>query len=201
MKKKNKYTVHHFFNYGYIKLKLPKKLYNKLLEECLNAEENEKYVTGLSSEGVPPHFFIEKNHDELINFIRSAHQLYEKNFPNLSDIKVLTNNLPYKYGRPWMNLQKQNEFIPCHNHDGIFSYSIWMKIPYDSSKQKFSGNFHFMYLDILGGAKSQTHTLSKKDEGTLIMFPSKLTHIVYPYYKNTDTRIAISGNIMLDARI
>ena len=58
-----------------------------------------------------------------------------------------------------------------------------------------------MYLDVLGVTRSETHTLSKKDEGTLVMFPSKLNHIVYPYYKNTDTRIAISGNIMLDARI
>ena len=201
MSTKNKYSVHNFFNYGYIKLKLPKPLYNKLLDECLNAEKNEKFATGLSAEGVPGHFFIEKCYDELISFVRSAHELYEKNFPRLADIKVLTNNLSYKYGRPWVNLQKQNEFIPCHNHDGIFSYSIWMKIPYDSSKQKFSGNFHFMYLDVLGVTRSETHTLSKKDEGTLVMFPSKLNHIVYPYYKNTDTRIAISGNIMLDARI
>jgi len=197
---KDTYTVHNFFNYGYIKLKLPKKLYKKLLKECLNAGKNEKFVTGLSAEGVPKHFFIEKCHDELIDFVRTAHELYEKHFPKLADIKVLTSNLSYKYGRPWMNLQKQHEFIPCHNHDGIFSYSIWMQIPYDSSKEKFSGNFHFMYLDILGGTRSETHTLSKEDEGTLIMFPSKLNHIVYPYYKNNNTRIAISGNIMLDSQ-
>lgn len=194
------YTVNNFFNYGYIKLKLPKKLYKKLLKECLNAGKNKKFITGLTAKGVPKHFYVEKCHDELIDFIRSVHQLYEKNFPGLGDIKVLTNNLSYKYEKPWMNLQKQNEFLPCHSHDGIFSYSIWMQIPYNHSKEKFTGNFHFMYLDILGRTRAETHTLSKEDEGTLIMFPSKLMHIVYPYYKNKNTRISVSGNIMLDSQ-
>ena len=196
---KDTYTVNNFFNYGYVKLKLPKKLYKKLLKECLNARKNKIKITGISSEGVPKHFYIEKYHDELIDFVHSAHELYEKHFPNLADIKILTSNLPYKYGRPWINLQKQHEFIPCHNHDGIFSYSIWMQIPYDSSKEKYSGNFHFMYLDTLGFLRTEAHTLSKEDEGTLIMFPSKLNHMVYPYYKNNNTRISISGNIMLDS--
>jgi hypothetical protein len=193
------FRQHNFFNYGYISTKLPKKLYDKLLKECLTAENNTACTTGLSSQGIPKHYFVEKCRDELIDFIRIAHQTYEKAFPNLSDIKMLSKDLPYKYEKPWINVQKEHEFIPCHNHDGIFSYSIWMKIPYDSTKEKFSGNFNFMYLDILGRNRSEVFKLSKKDEGTLLMFPSKLLHIVYPFYNNKQTRFVISGNIVLDS--
>ena len=128
------------------------------------------------------------------------HEAYERSFPGLWSLKVLTDNLPFSYDRPWINLQKQNEFVPIHLHDGIFSYSIWMKIPYDSSKEAYTGNFEFVYCDVTGASKSETIKLSKKDEGTIIMFPAKLQHIVWPFYKNKDARISINGNISFNSK-
>ena len=29
----------------------------------------------------------------------------------------------------WVNYQKQTEFNPLHNHNGIYSFVVWMKIP------------------------------------------------------------------------
>ena len=31
----------------------------------------------------------------------------------------------------WVNFQKENEFNPPHNHSGLFSFVIWVKIPTD----------------------------------------------------------------------
>jgi hypothetical protein len=194
------YTAHDFFNFGYVKTKLPKKLYNSLLKECLNAEKNREMISGLSSTGVPKHFYIEKNYEELVKFIIDLQNTYEETYPGASDVKVLTENVPYAYQRPWINIHKQNEFVPCHQHDGVFSYSIWMKIPYDSTKEKYSGNFDFLYTDVLGRTRMEHIKLSKKDEGTIIIFPSKLHHVVWPFYNNEKIRISVSGNVMLKAK-
>ena len=35
-------------------------------------------------------------------------------------------------------------------------------------------------------------------EGTMFIFPSSLTHQVYPFYNTDDERISISGNIAID---
>ena len=192
-----KITTHHFINHGYIKTKLPNDLYKSLLEECLKAEKNKEMISGLTSKGIPKHYYVQNNYENLIIFIDEIQKIYEKNFPGIADVKILTKNVPYAHQKPWINLQKENEFIPNHFHDGVLSYSIWMKIPYDSTKEKYSGNFNFLYTDVLGNIKTEFINLSKEDEGTLVMFPAKLTHIVWPFYKNKKIRISVSGNILL----
>ena len=45
--------------------------------------------------------------------------------------------------------------------------------------------------------KNYTYKLSSKDEGSMLFFPSQLKHQVHPFYNCDETRISISGNIML----
>jgi hypothetical protein len=33
-------------------------------------------------------------------------------------------------------------------------------------------------------------------ENTLLLFPAKLTHAVYPFYSSDDYRISVSGNVV-----
>ena len=35
----------------------------------------------------------------------------------------------------WVNFQYKSEFTPYHKHNGVFSFAIWMKIPYEFKKQ------------------------------------------------------------------
>ena len=97
-----------------------------------------------------------------------------------------------EFQRPWINYQKQGEYVPMHEHDGVLSYNIWMKLPSKSI-------FEFNYNSITGRNLSNTIYLNKKDEGTVVLFPSLLPHIVYPFYNTTKTRISIAGNIVLKA--
>ena len=39
--------------------------------------------------------------------------------------------------------------------------------------------------------------LTKKDEGTILLFPSLLNHIVSPFYSSNEKRISVSGNIKM----
>ena len=117
---------------------------------------------------------------------------YITSFPEyLQHIKVLTNPAPLTFGRPWINYQKKGEHIPLHIHDGIFSFNIWVKIPVKSV-------FSFNYSTTIGKQVVYNIDLSKEDEGTVVLFPSLLQHIVYPFQKSNQTRISIAGNIFLD---
>ena len=50
--------------------------------------------------------------------------------------KIPTNqNHPYYMNTWWVNYQKQNEFNPLHDHSGVYSFIVWMKIPTNHDEQ------------------------------------------------------------------
>jgi len=178
-------------NYGIVKSKLPNKLYSALLEECLSYKNNDKFISGLTEPGVANHFYVEKNKDNIANFISEMVNVYNQKYPNYSEsIKILNKSTGAEFQDPWINIQKYNEYIPVHDHDGIFSYNIWMKLPTKSI-------FEFNYSTILGTQTIQRFILEKQNEGTVILFPSLLRHTVYPFQKTKNIRISIAGNILL----
>jgi len=108
----------------------------------------------------------------------------------------------------WVNFQKKHEFNPLHDHEGMFSYVIWINIPYtEISERKMmpevpvgtlcSGFFAFHYVNALGEMECEGIPADKKFEGKMLLFPSKLHHIVYPFYSSDDYRISVSGNFYL----
>ena len=112
----------------------------------------------------------------------------------------------------WVNFQKKHEFNPIHNHTGVFSFVYWVKIPYDIEEElqlEFVKNsntpaasvFSFIYTDILGRCKQRNLNLTEMDQGTLVFFPAKLVHQVYPFFTSDDYRISISGNITYQSKI
>ena len=108
----------------------------------------------------------------------------------------------------WVNYQYETEFNPYHDHSGVYSFAIWLKIPYDWKIQKELeqfrgikegnskvGNFEFEYIDTLGGVRNVSYNLSPKYEGTMLFFPAGLRHCVYPFFKTDEPRISIAGNL------
>ena len=201
----------HFDNMGFIDVSIPDKLFKSLKEECgIALDSNDEKVSGLSGAGVPTHRNVENksNLRDLEIFIFSLLKGYKEKF-KLDPIShgamqfYSPLNRVFKLGKPWINYQKKNEFIPNHIHDGIFSYTIWMDIPYDSNEElKEGGNdascFQFSYTDILGITRVHNIRLNKKDNGRMLFFPAKLRHQVYPFYTTDKYRVSISGNVMLD---
>tara|TARA_R110000824_G_scaffold25843_1_gene89650 strand:- start:1754 stop:2317 length:564 start_codon:yes stop_codon:yes gene_type:complete len=178
-------------NYGFVKTKLPKNIYSSVLKECLNMKGKEEFTSGLTEPGVTKHYYVKDNLDKIQNFMSTVSAYYNEQYPRyLKSIRVLDKNLPMGFQRPWINYQKQGEHVPMHEHDGVLSYNIWMKLPTKSV-------FEFNYNSTIGRNLSHIIYLDKKDEGTVVLFPSLLQHIVYPFHKTTKTRISIAGNIVL----
>ena len=108
----------------------------------------------------------------------------------------------------WVNYQYKTEFNPYHDHSGVYSFAIWMKIPYDCKEQnklpfldgiregdKKVGCFEFQYLDMYGDVVNTAYRLDPSYEGYMVFFPAKLRHMVYPFYETEEPRISIAGNI------
>jgi len=204
------YKTFNLRNLGILEDKLPTNLYNALYEECLTAKKNNSVMSSdLTSTGVPNHFYVEKNINELNNYISQLIPKYNNAFNYLSSFKLLSKDLYLNMGKPWINFQKKHEFLPNHTHDGILSYSIWIKIPYDEKKEKnFKRintdkkkfySFEFSYTNVLGQICQEPYEITKKTEGSILMFPSTLVHCVYPFYTSDGDRISISGNILFNS--
>ena len=108
----------------------------------------------------------------------------------------------------WVNFQKKGEFQPVHSHSGALSFVIWMDIPYhpkDEDKLPFTrsnasgstcGNFSFaFYREASRSVFDYLIKLSPEKNGYCCIFPSDLSHQVYPFYTSDKDRISISGNI------
>mgnify|MGYP001395577029 FL=1 len=96
-----------------------------------------------------------------------------------------------------------------HDHAGIFSFVIWMKIPTDyeqqvqlpiarrSNAKGYISNFSFVYNDIIGQKKNYTFEMRKNIEGYLVFFPARLHHQVSPFFECDEERVTVSGNITI----
>ena len=134
---------------------------------------------------------------------------YHEEFYNIGEKIPLNAKHDYYMNQWWVNYQKQCEFNPSHDHGGVYSFVIWMKIPTcwedqrklsisrNSNNQSIS-NFEFNYLDICGNSFSWQYRMDPTWERTMVLFPGKLRHQVYPFYNCDEDRISISGNLLLN---
>jgi hypothetical protein len=191
-------------NYGCILNEIPKNILLDLIEESRELEtKNNPMWSGLSGGGVSKHFYMnEENKKNFLEYVMNLKDVYLNTYPNYMDsFKCLSNSVSLVCGVPWYNVQRRTEFIPNHTHDGILSYSAWIKIPYDVEKETkdgpYSSCFEFTYSTVMG-LRSKILKIDKSWIGKILMFPSNLLHCVYPFYTVDDTRISLSGNILFD---
>ena len=157
----------------------------------------------------------EKDNPNMFNFINRE---LEKNINIVSKLNpnFFENNgeLAPRLNGLWVNFQRKCEFQPVHFHDGMFSFVIWMDIPYDwKDEAKLNltrpsngtttptGNFTFVHNKCVSNSRMVTSTnipMSPSMNGYCCFFPSDLCHQVYPFYTSDKERISISGNIVWD---
>lgn len=141
-------------------------------------------------------------------FLMSLVLKYEDKFEYLKSIDILQEDGFCVLDSLWLNLQSKFEYNPIHIHDGVFSFVIWISIPYKFSdenkifpdlplhKQK-NGRFEFYYTDALGRIRHFSFADSQNLENKICLFPSVMRHAVYPFFTSDEYRISFSGNIKL----
>ena len=203
------FNSHWFKSPGYLSSEVPqivKEELQKTIEDIQNGliEVND-YRTQLAghleketSLPITPNikYFVESLSTEYDNIFsngkHSMHDVYDKD--------VFKGKVKYELKTLWINYGKKHDFNPLHTHSGIYSFVIWIKIPYDIENEMkrydTSGNktatFNFVYSSALGQIRSE---IVEVKEWKIVFFPAKLNHCVYPFYSSDDYRISISGNV------
>ena len=105
----------------------------------------------------------------------------------------------------WINTMFEHEYNPVHHHTGLYSFVIWLKIPYNRSDEdncpnvpekggKMNGCFHTFFIDQFGTICDIGIPLDASFENVCLMFPAEAKHCVYPFYTSDEYRISVSGN-------
>jgi len=120
--------------------------------------------------------------------------------------EVLSSGRPFFIKNMWINIQEKYEYNPIHNHDGVFSFIIFLQIPYDLKEEEkvfppnstgisTASKLCFLTYDSMGDMMPLPLDVDKSFEGKMLMFPSKMLHLVYPFYTSDDYRMTVSGNV------
>ncbi len=115
-------------------------------------------------------------------------------------------NFKYVLRSLWINYSKKHDFNPIHKHSGVYSFVLWVKIPYkleDEDKvypavtTSNTSRFSFHYP-----ATNRKNNIGNYEvdacEWDLIFFPASLHHSVQPFYTSDEERISISGNLFYE---
>ena len=203
----------HFPNLGLTEGKIPAEIYQDLNKEIVDihmASETEslddngivqmnQYLAGQ----ITKEYEITKSRDLLDPFLEEMGRAYQKewNYYPQQDSKVHS---------VWVNMQKKLEVNPLHSHDGTLSFVAWLHIPFkledernvenckNSRTVELASTFQFVYTTTLGSITHCPMFVESGWEGRIIMFPSKLLHMVYPFQTSDDYRISIAGNLGID---
>ena len=78
-------------------------------------------------------FFYKSVCIPLIKFYREIHP---KRVDPVAQNSLLGPKSQLVLNKFWVNYQYKTEFNPYHDHLGVYSFAIWLKIPYDLEDQK-----------------------------------------------------------------
>lgn len=206
----NEWSWQQFPNLGYIKTKLTLEQMAPIVNELAEIKSNFARATNFSNNlagNLRNEFELVKCVDYLDNLITPLGREY---------IKFFDFGLPYKFttskdadiilDKVWANFQSKYESNPVHTHHGVLSFVIYVSIPFlleDEKRvlqgppeyEKRSGNFTFLYTDSIGSIRAHNLEIDQTWEGTLIIFPALMSHMVYPFYTSDNYRITVAGNL------
>lgn len=148
---------------------------------------------------------------EVVKFVNTHEAKFDLfnmmyNFTTNKDVS----KVKWNFENIWINIQQAGDFVPFHQHSGMYSFVLWVQIPYSLSHNKKMkidrtddhrvGTFNFVYPNSLGRLTTQTIDADNTMEGEMAIFPAELHHMVYPFYDCDDLRITISGNLNIDTK-
>ncbi len=98
-------------------------------EATINSKSSRQHLAGNISESL---YLNDKGDWFFENILKDVCERYIKDSPQIVTARNGFDQFPITKLRLlnfWVNSQRQMEFNPCHNHGGVLSFVIWMKIP------------------------------------------------------------------------
>jgi len=155
-------------------------------------------------------YVLDPNFPELYKFLDNF--IFEKqdlrDYVQRQKIKAVQRQTPVALylANLWVNFMKKHEFNPVHKHFGVFSFVIFVQVPFifedqakispgAESNSISAGALDFIHMGQDNDIRSATKLVDKTYEGSGYIFPANLCHTVYPYYEIDEERITVSGNL------
>ena len=198
----------HLPNVGLTNGIIPPEIYQALNREIVDIHTNDKDVVRMNHSlagQITKEYQITKSLPILNPFLEEMGRAYQKKWDYYP--KENPNNNKLTVESVWVNMQKKLEVNPLHNHDGTLSFVAWLHVPFkledernmenckNSRTVELSSTFQFVYTTALGNIANCPMFVESGWEGKIVMFPSKLLHMVYPFQTSDDYRISIAGNL------
>ena len=197
----------HLPNVGLTNGKIPPQIYQALNQEIVDIHTNDKDIVRMNHSlagQITKEYEITKSRQLLNPFLEEMGRAYQQKwdyYPKKNPNKDL------KVESVWVNMQKKLEVNPLHNHDGTLSFVAWLHVPFkledernienckNSRTVELTSTFQFVYSTVLGKISNAPLFVESGWEGKIVMFPSQVLHIVYPFQTSDDYRISIAGNL------
>ena len=123
-----------------------------------------------------------------------------------TDMHFTLEQRPMGLTTAWCNLQTSGEYFAAHTHAGVFSFALWLTVPFTQADERAwreargksgreTASFQFHYTDALGRITPNVLEVDRSWENEVIVFPGEMMHSVTPYYSTDRVRIVVSGNI------
>ena len=137
---------------------------------------------------------------ELSNILAPMVQQY------VNDMHFTVDPRPMGLTTAWCNLQTSGEYFAAHTHTGVFSFALWIRVPFTQADERAwreargksgreTASFQFHYTDALGRITPSVLEVDSSWEREIVVFPGEMMHSVTPYYSTDDARIVVSGNV------
>ncbi len=197
----------HLPNLGLTNGIIPPEIYQPLNREIVDIHTNDKDIVRMNHSlagQITKEYQITKSLPLLNPFLEEMGRAYQQKwdyYPKKNPNKDL------KVESVWVNMQKKLEFNPLHGHDGTLSFVAWLYVPFkledernmenckNSRTVELTSTFQFVYNTAVGKIANCPLFVESGWEGRIVMFPSQLLHIVYPFQTSDDYRISIAGNL------
>ncbi len=198
-------------SFGWIDIQLDDTLLAHLWN-CVNVAGDKVNAKSSLIGQIDKSYFIE-DIDHLLwnNLLVQCGEVYQKTWGNPSLLPIAQKSdkdFILYLEKMWVNYQNKHEYNPVHNHKGVYSFVVWMKLPTEHDDQaklanavdsthSWNSDFVMHYTDSLGRLRAQQYEMGKEWEGRMLFFPSAMHHEVYPFYECDEQRVTISGNILI----
>ena len=193
---------------------LPDPIFEWMKQACANAKDEAKKTNHTLLGHIQEEYSLKEISGDFLHFIHTQCLGHEniKDYLNAPAMQVIPENRPFYVDKMWVNYMKKHEFNPPHRHSGLFSFVVFVKIPYDlkeeeayfkdvkiepSANTQFTSKFAFLNPDYTGSIRVDCLPVDKSFEGKIIFFKASQIHQVFPFYTSDGYRITASGNIRL----
>ena len=195
-------------NPGITQGNIPPEIYQALNKEIVDIHTDDSKIMRMNPSlagQITKEYEISKSRILLDPFLEEMGRAYQKHWNYYPPENPNDNKL--KVESVWVNMQKKLEVNPLHNHDGTLSFVAWLHMPFKLEDERnmenvkysrtveLASTFQFVYTTLLGNIANFPLFVENGWEGRIVMFPSKLLHIVYPFQTTDDYRISIAGNL------